>query len=46
MARRRYRQRRLTHHIDHIVDGKIKERWTIGDLLGMMQQLGVIPTPG
>jgi predicted ester cyclase len=32
--------------IDHIVDGKIKERWTIGDLLGMMQQLGVIPTPG
>lgn len=31
--------------IDHIVDGQIKERWAIGDLLGMMQQLGVIPAP-
>jgi steroid delta-isomerase-like uncharacterized protein len=32
--------------IDHIVDGKIQERWVVGDLLGMMQQLGVIPVPG
>ena len=30
--------------IDHVVDGQIKERWTVGDLLGMMQQLGVIPS--
>ena len=26
--------------------GKIVERWAITDELGMMQQLGVIPTPG
>lgn len=32
--------------IDYVVDGQIKERWTVGDLLGMMQQLGVIPAPG
>lgn len=32
--------------IDHVVDGQIKERWTIGDLLSMMQQLGIIPAPG
>lgn len=32
--------------VDHIVDGQIKERWAIGDLLGMMQQLGVLPAPG
>lgn len=30
--------------IDHVVNGQIKERWTVGDLLGMMQQLGVIPS--
>ncbi len=27
-------------------DGKIAEHWLEGDQLGMMQQLGVIPTPG
>ena len=32
--------------IDHIVDNHIRERWVVGDILGMMQQLGVIPTPG
>lgn len=31
--------------IDHIVDNQISERWVTGDLLGMMQQLGVIPAP-
>lgn len=30
--------------IDYVADGQIKERWTIGDLMGMMQQLGVIPS--
>lgn len=30
--------------IDYVVNGQIKERWTIGDLMGMMQQLGVIPS--
>ena len=28
-----------------IVDGKVVEHWSMGDNLGMMQQLGVIPTP-
>ena len=31
--------------IDHIVDNQIRERWVVGDILGMMQQLGVIPAP-
>ena len=31
--------------IDHIVDNQIRERWVVGDLLGMMQQLGVVPAP-
>jgi len=29
-----------------IVDGKIVEQWTETDLLGLMQQLGVVPPPG
>jgi len=29
-----------------IADGKIAESWSNSDTLGMMQQLGVIPTPG
>ena len=33
-------------NIDHIVDNKIRERWVVGDMLGMLQQLGVVPTPG
>ena len=32
-------------NIDHIVDNQIRERWVVGDILGMMQQLGVIPAP-
>ena len=31
--------------IVRIVDGKVVEHWSIGDNLGMMQQLGVIPMP-
>jgi predicted ester cyclase len=29
-----------------ISDGKVVEHWSVGDDLGMMQQLGVIPKPG
>lgn len=32
--------------IDRIVDGQILERWETNDMLGMLQQLGAIPTPG
>src|SRR5574341_2330690 len=31
--------------VERIVNGKIAERWDIFDQFGMMQQLGVIPTP-
>ena len=31
--------------VDRIVNGKIVESWGIFDQFGMMQQLGVIPTP-
>jgi steroid delta-isomerase-like uncharacterized protein len=31
--------------VDRIVDGKIVEHWTLLDTMGLMQQLGVIPTP-
>jgi steroid delta-isomerase-like uncharacterized protein len=27
-------------------DGKITDHWTVGDFLGMLQQLGAIPNPG
>ena len=27
-------------------DGKVVERWNMGDSLGMMQQLGIIPPMG
>lgn len=27
-------------------DGRVVERWTTSDLLGLLTQLGVIPTPG
>jgi steroid delta-isomerase-like uncharacterized protein len=35
-------------HIDvvRISDGLVVERWSVGDDLGMMQQIGVIPQPG
>jgi steroid delta-isomerase-like uncharacterized protein len=32
--------------IDRIADSKIVERWAETDTLGMLQQLGVIPSPG
>ncbi len=32
--------------IDHFVDGRIAHRWEIADMLGMLQQLGVIPMSG
>jgi steroid delta-isomerase-like uncharacterized protein len=32
--------------IDRIVDGKFVEGWISFDTMGMMQQLGVVPTPG
>jgi steroid delta-isomerase-like uncharacterized protein len=31
--------------VDRIVDGKIMEHWGQPDSLGLLQQLGVIPTP-
>jgi len=31
--------------IDQFADGKIVESWHLFDQMGMMQQLGVIPTP-
>jgi predicted ester cyclase len=32
--------------IYRIADGKIVEQWVEGDLLGLMQQLGILPAPG
>jgi steroid delta-isomerase-like uncharacterized protein len=29
-----------------VADGRVVEHWSIGDSLGMMEQLGVIPQPG
>jgi steroid delta-isomerase-like uncharacterized protein len=31
--------------IDRVVGGKIVEEWGLSDTLGLMQQLGVVPTP-
>jgi hypothetical protein len=31
--------------IVRVSDGKMVEYWSIGDTLGMMEQLGVIPQP-
>ena len=33
-------------NIHRVAEGKIQEGWLNWDALGMMQQLGVIPTPG
>jgi len=33
-------------HIVRVVDGKVTEHQAVRDDLGMMQQLGVIPSPG
>jgi steroid delta-isomerase-like uncharacterized protein len=32
-------------HISRIKDGKVVEHWQVQDQLGMLQQLGFIPTP-
>jgi steroid delta-isomerase-like uncharacterized protein len=32
--------------IVRIADGKVVEHWSMGDNLGMMQQLGIVPRPG
>lgn len=32
--------------INRIVDGKIVESWSEADMMGLMQQLGVVPAPG
>ena len=32
--------------IYRLAEGKVAEQWEQGDLLGLMQQLGVIPAPG
>jgi predicted ester cyclase len=32
--------------VDQFADGKIVETWRLFDQMGMMQQLGVIPSPG
>ena len=32
--------------IVRIYDGRVVEHWAMGDSLGLMQQLGVIPRPG
>jgi predicted ester cyclase len=33
-------------HIFRIADGKLVECWAEADMLGVLQQLGAIPTPG
>jgi predicted ester cyclase len=32
--------------IHHIVNGKIAEHWSNWDTVGLLQQLGVVPTSG
>ena len=34
------------HTVMHFEEGRIVERWTTGDLLGLMVQLGALPPPG
>jgi predicted ester cyclase len=33
-------------HIGRVAGGKIVEHWAAFDMMGMMQQLGLLPTPG
>jgi len=30
--------------IDRFEEGRIAERWEVGDMLGLLQQIGVIPS--
>lgn len=32
-------------HISRFIDGKVVEHWAVHDQLGMLQQLGFVPTP-
>ena len=32
--------------IHRVVDNKITEHWAVADMLGLLQQLGVLPPPG
>ena len=32
--------------IFRVADNKLVEHWAVGDLMGLMQQLGAVPTPG
>ena len=34
------------NEIDRVVEGQIVEQWVGLDMLSLMQQLGVVPTPG
>jgi predicted ester cyclase len=36
----------IGHSIERVVDGKIVESWIEVDMMGVMQQLGVVPQPG
>ena len=33
-------------HMSRVTDGKLVEHWANTDQMGMLQQLGIIPTPG
>ena len=32
--------------MNRIIDGKVAEHWFVADMLGLLQQLGAVPTPG
>ena len=32
--------------VSRVVDGKIVERWLNADIMGLLQQLGLVPSPG
>jgi predicted ester cyclase len=36
----------IGHSIDRVVEGKVVESWVEVDMLGVMEQLGVVPEPG
>ena len=36
----------IGHSIDRVVDGKIVESWIEVDMMGVMEQLGVVPEQG